>query len=596
MAEAARHIAPKIAVGYVRCSTETQEDSPDQQKKEILKFAELKGYTIIDWYEDFGKSGTTFNLRPAFMRLAEDIQKSPKFSTVICYDESRWGRAIDSEENTFWRVTFRQRGIDVLRVKTSVDPTNAFAPIMSSMESVLASEYSKKLSELTLRGAKANGIWSNGGTAPYGYRRIAVDLKTGVERDLADGHWCVPGQEKVRWGLGEKDEIETVRMIFDRRISGAGYGAISMELNRANVPCSKRGQSRNKDQKWSNVTVRTIIENPVYYGARVYNKNSMSKIQASQNGWDQKYGVSYPHWRNDQQNWVIAENAHEPIITKETWLKAYAFRETREAHGKRLRHHSPYLLSGLMKCSRCNYNFQGWSGTSKGKLYQRYIDSGWNNKGICSHMAIKKDVVEEFALKAIRETIADPRLLKSIEEHLRELIGSKGGMQHSELDRLKQEITEKKLKIDRITETIETTGGSQALINRQRVLEEELKGLEAERAGLGTGDDRKQQMNVSEVGKLIRHFLEHFEEVFSRAPVEDRKILIKKLIEQVIVDRDNNVIKFYVRQLPPITPALENLLKKQKGLTTTDVVSPDGSGGRNISKLTTLVRVFNCPF
>ena len=52
------------AVGYVRCSTELQEDSPEQQKQEIAKFAEQTGYAIEEWFVDFGRSGTTFEERP----------------------------------------------------------------------------------------------------------------------------------------------------------------------------------------------------------------------------------------------------------------------------------------------------------------------------------------------------------------------------------------------------------------------------------------------------------------------------------------------------------------------------------------------------
>src|SRR3990172_4530235 len=96
---AVKHLPPpeRVAVGYLRCSTENQDDSPDQQKKAILAFAELKGYPMIEWFTDFGKSGTTFKQRPEFMRLKAAVEQSPPFSTVICYDESRWGRAIDSE-------------------------------------------------------------------------------------------------------------------------------------------------------------------------------------------------------------------------------------------------------------------------------------------------------------------------------------------------------------------------------------------------------------------------------------------------------------------------------------------------------------------
>ena len=46
-------IEKKKAVGYVRCSTEMQEDSPEQQKIEIEKFALKSGYEIIEWFEDF---------------------------------------------------------------------------------------------------------------------------------------------------------------------------------------------------------------------------------------------------------------------------------------------------------------------------------------------------------------------------------------------------------------------------------------------------------------------------------------------------------------------------------------------------------------
>src|ERR1041385_5250509 len=104
----------KCAVGYVRCSTEMQEDSPDQQRKEIESFAIMKGYTMLDWYVDFGKSGTTFDQRPEFLRLKTRVESKPDFQAVICYDESRWGRAIDAEENTFWRFFFRKRNVDVV--------------------------------------------------------------------------------------------------------------------------------------------------------------------------------------------------------------------------------------------------------------------------------------------------------------------------------------------------------------------------------------------------------------------------------------------------------------------------------------------------
>ncbi len=165
------------AGGYVRCSTDVQEDSPEQQKKEILTYASLHGYEITSWFNDFGKSGTTFEQRPEFQRLLAVVERGAPFRAVICYDESRWGRAIDAEENGYWRVHFRRKGVAVLLVKTSIDPKHEYAPMLKSFESIQASQYSKKLSELTLRGAKNNGKYSSGGVCSVWLQTSRVELE-----------------------------------------------------------------------------------------------------------------------------------------------------------------------------------------------------------------------------------------------------------------------------------------------------------------------------------------------------------------------------------------------------------------------------------
>ena len=46
------------AVGYIRMSTDRQENSPERQRAEINKLAERQGYRIVKWYEDHGLTGT----------------------------------------------------------------------------------------------------------------------------------------------------------------------------------------------------------------------------------------------------------------------------------------------------------------------------------------------------------------------------------------------------------------------------------------------------------------------------------------------------------------------------------------------------------
>ena len=65
----------KPAVGYIRMSTDKQEDSPAQQKAEIEKLAQRLGYRIFRRYEDHGVSGATTNKRPEFRAMMRDAEQ-----------------------------------------------------------------------------------------------------------------------------------------------------------------------------------------------------------------------------------------------------------------------------------------------------------------------------------------------------------------------------------------------------------------------------------------------------------------------------------------------------------------------------------------
>ncbi len=151
----------------------------------------------------------------------------------------------------------------------------------------------------------------------------------------------------------------------------------------------------------------------------------MSSIQAQQKGRDQKKHAKYPHWRNFDTDWVIVENAHEAIVTKNLWERANSVNKHKEISRKnQYVYESPYLLSGLIICSRCGFAFQGWSCQSKGIPYLKYIDGGWKDKRICSFIGIPKEKLEQFAIKSVKETLADPTTVKKIEHNLQLLYAS----------------------------------------------------------------------------------------------------------------------------------------------------------------------------
>ena len=547
------------AAGYIRCSTEQQEDSPDQQRRAILAFASSHGLDVVDWYVDFGKSGTTFDERPEFQRLRHAIQSGPHFKTVICYDESRWGRAIDAEENTYWRVHFRRFGVEVLLVKTSVDPGHEFAPMLKAFEGMQASGYSKKLSELTLRGAFNNNKFSSGGTAPYGYRRVATNLKTEARRELADGEWCVKQQEKVLWVLGDPAEVETVRRIFRERISGRSLVAIAKILNDSDVPCARRGRWRNSDQKWSQGTIKSILQNPVYRGARVYNRFSSSKIRAQAQGRTVSAGTRHPQWRNRREDWKIHEDAHDPIISKSEWEKANATNTHLQMSGKP-RHNVPYLLSGLTKCSRCGFHFQGQSTRFNRKSYYRYVCGGYNSKRICDYCAVNRDMLEGFVLKGIEDILLDNAVLNKAEEHLSRLFEVESNTSGSSIRIAEQRLQQIKTKINRLYSAIEEGAKFEQIAGRLQELEKEKLTVEADYRGGIQHQSRKR--SVGSAAAAITEFSQNFRASFDAASPMLRKELIRRCVGSIIVDRDAKVVRCYFRRIPLVGKIETEILRE----------------------------------
>ena len=90
-------------VAYVRCSGEEQKKhgfTVEAQINGLQKYAEEKGYIIVDWYIDEAKSGRKkAKTRKELMRLVEDA-KQKKFEMIIFKCIDRWFRNIQEYYRT----------------------------------------------------------------------------------------------------------------------------------------------------------------------------------------------------------------------------------------------------------------------------------------------------------------------------------------------------------------------------------------------------------------------------------------------------------------------------------------------------------------
>jgi DNA invertase Pin-like site-specific DNA recombinase len=544
-----------IAVGYVRCSTDMQEDSIEQQKKEITQWACKNELKVERWIEDEGKSGTTFLKRPGFLALKHEIEVGASFKYILVYDESRWGRANNPRESSYWKMHFERFGVIVRIINSQSKNENDIGSyVIEVVESAEASEYSRKLSRATLRGQRANieKGYSSGGTAPYGYKRVAVDRHTGKFIRILEFGQRSSDNEKVCFELGSPEEVHTVKKIFELRQQELGYRAVANSLNKENISCPKRGRWKNRDQKWSSNTILSILSNPTYIGTRVFNRHPQSHISGS------KKKV----WLNDPSEWVIKENAHPAIISKPVFDSINA---KRKPYTRNNRHFtdSPYLLSGLLRCKHCGFNFQGHTkkvhkDKDKGGhhyVFQYYLDGGYQAKGnsVCRPYMIPKEEVENYVIGLIAERINHPQFLQKIRDTVqKKLIDRKP--QKKQIDGLEKSLQENQKSTEKFITLIRNGAELEEIHIEHQRLEKERASIETTIRELGVADVKEGDIDtmVAQINDLVKNF----KKTFSIAPLHIQKNLIRRFVSEIVFDHTKGEVTCFIRTIPIIDNSL----------------------------------------
>ncbi len=546
----------KVAVGYLRCSTDMQDDSIAQQRDAIDKWAKSHKFLVVEWFEDEGKSGTTFEKRPAFMRMVNRAEANPNFEYILVYDESRWGRAGNPRESTYWKVRLERSNVKVRIINSQSNSSNDIGSyVVEVVESAEASEYSKKLSRSTSRGCRDNAQkgYSNGGTAPYGYRRVAVDKNSGrITRELAPGKRRNKDEEKVRWKLGSGEEVRTVRRIFEMKVAGYGYRSIANRLNEEGIPCPMRGRWRNKNQMWSTVTIQSIVTNPSYCGDRIYNRHPLSKKHKRETS---ILGETKERWINPESKWVVARGAHEPIIDRGLFEKANP--EPRALQRRNAHYYdSPYLLTGLVRCTRCGFNFQGQSYRASGHFY--YVDGGNMNKGksVCERTAIRRELLEDFVVEEVMSVIPSSDVVSRTEEFIERMLH--GGHEKERIEAtFDEQLKDIERKLQNLLEAVESGIGLETVLSRIKALEAKRRDIEGRRA---RASSVQSWPDPKLTAKEVVLFTRDFRKSFSSAPIEIRKELLRKVVVGVDVHPENRIARCTITRIPMVTPALRSVL------------------------------------
>jgi DNA invertase Pin-like site-specific DNA recombinase len=581
------------AVGYVRRSTDRQEQSIPDQKKAIEAYASEQNLRLIKFYTDDAITGTSTFRRKAFQQMIRDATGSARrFDKIIVYDIKRFGR-IDNDEAGYYRHLLRVNGVEICYVSENFngDTTD---DLLRPVKQWQARQESKDLSKVTIRGllSKVEGGWWMGGVPPYGYdlryentsgkflfilrymenrSKQLFDEKGNIIRTLDRKESLnISKLDRAKLIPSHTERVRVLKQIFKMYVQeGKGYKAIADTLNSKGI-ASPRGPkwARIYSGKWHENTIKNIILNPVYVGDMVWNRRTDARFHRI----SKKRAVNRENINgarmvpNDKKDWIVIRDAHPALISrrlfeqvKERLDKNLKSLEQRECNPRFVNHgktwsgsHSRFILSGLLRCSLCESRYQGVTrnkgkkrldGTTVKTFY--YGCGGHINKGnsVCKINLIPKDALES----AVIDTVLDffgPYLQKGGCRKLTEHIKDQIGLEQEDMASVRERVLEEK---ERIVKIINNLLDNITPTNREYV-DKRLNTLKEQRQQLEVRLEELDQLYFSqaEFESIVTdsmQFLSSLELILHQGLAQEKLIALRQCIEKVWVNKPAGEIK-----------------------------------------------------
>ena len=529
---------------YLRCSTDMQDMSVEDQQKVLITYCESKGYVIVTEFVDEGKSGTTFEGRPDAMRLFQMVQSGlHTFSRVIILNESRFGRVPNTKEPFYYEFLLERSGVTVEYAQSESNMPGAPGVIMRAIKYEQAAQFSKQLSLDVIRGHKTavGKGYSTGGFPPLGYARMVCDesgkelfvLEPGSRKGVKE-HW-------VKWVMGDPRDVALVMRIFTLYAEGnKGLKALARVLNDEKIPSPKGGL-------WGIDALRAILVNRTYVGER-------------------RYGGT--KWSKKVKEVTVCLNAHVPIISLALFDKVQAQMKSREFGGCNVMR-TPYLLSGKITCMSCAHKFQGRSvKNGVGTVYKYYVDSGYTSYQACESLNIPIHSrgnligIEDFVIDAILRMLDTDRYVERFKEHLKNMLIALERDTKSGYPILKKKLNAIDAEITKTQDALIFTG------NRSESLADRLVEAEKAREEL-VKEIKKYEVLKNQPSKVLLLVNEYTKElqnvgniIRSRTPGE-QKTAIGYFLDRIEVLREEGIARCYFydsprpREIDYILPGVE---------------------------------------
>lgn len=366
---------------YIRLSREDENEGPSEsvqnQQRMLEEFSRQQRLSVYGVYIDDGWSGTSFE-RPDFLRMLADIEAG-RVNMVITKDLSRLGRDYILTGHYIERY-FPEHRVRYLSLLDGIDTgadtaANDITPFRALLNDLYAKDISRKISSVK-HDKQRRGLFI-GGRAVYGYQLHPT--------------------EKNRLFVDEK-AAATVRWVFGRALEGMSCRQIAMQLNERGIPSPAAYAGRTAAKPgpyaglWSSEAVSAMLRNETYVGNMVQGRRRKASYKSKK------------CIRQQRENWVVVENTHAPIVSREVFERVQLLLSSRRHTRSRT---YDFLLKGLIFCHECGYplaviNRKNARGEDclyfVCRTYQRFTKAG-----VCSSHTIKEQTVTRAVAERVEQ-------------------------------------------------------------------------------------------------------------------------------------------------------------------------------------------------
>ncbi|WP_077703368.1 recombinase family protein [Virgibacillus dokdonensis] len=360
---------------YTRVSSDK-----DSQKESVPNQIDICRYWLEQNHYEFNenavlvdedKSGTLFLERTA-MQLILQKARNREIKMVLFKSIHRLAR--DLKDALEIKEVLLGHGVRVVTIEEGYDSyVEGKNDMKFEMFSMFAAQYPKSLS-VSISSALAAKVrrGEHIGKIPYGYDRIDQKL------------------------VIKEDEANVIRQIYKwYNEEGFGFKKITHLLNKG----VQQGEilPPRSGKAWQITSIQRIIKNPTFCGTFILNQYTTIKVDGRKK-----------QIRNPEEKWIVFEDHHPAIVSKEDWKLA----NNKKKVNIKTKITPWNEFRGLLKCGKCGSNIviiQSWNQKLDGtKTHWRYLKCSAYRRsgksGCDNHVPIRYEEFRRFIVERLLET------------------------------------------------------------------------------------------------------------------------------------------------------------------------------------------------